>query len=596
MTNKQPVLSLQGCRRVERFIITVDNTVSHRSSSCLLIHSGVLDTIRPHAGLLFGLFFSLSFMVFFVSLIPNDGKTGSDKKFVNGLGGDLLLKVAFAGVGLDSLQKYLAETSRNRLYLGWKRYLLFGREQWIAGHPAIVKAIFGKDHAHWFRLPQTETKEFYYQPTGGNLNIAMLYTGTDKRWRTARQHMAPFFYNTDFTALDPKIDSIVQKHLNEILVKKSGTSELLTFTLRTTIDLVVQLLYGIELLGKDFELLVASLSDYIVPGHHNEDIKYPNGMNEYEYHFKVGVELGNNSKPETLADILKNVPDNEIPKELKEANYAFFLEALTPAFASFWVISHVMLDKHGEKVSLCKEDPVYRQMCIKEALRCYPPVPALWPRRAMKDIEFDNPVFDETAPPKKRTILGSLLGLPPPPENQKKITIKKGTEVLVIPSVLHMDSRFWFEPTQYNPERWENDPFVLENSQGESEGNIHKTTAKVNARATMSYGAIAANGTEKLSDSKARAEVMRDAGIFLDNQSNMKHNIRAHMFGKEHEKQMAQAAFDVMNECTDPSFFEMQKWTFLPFAMGCHTCMGRRLALRLVDAILFNAIQYEAGL
>ncbi len=31
----------------------------------------------------------------------------------------------------------------------------------------------------------------------------------------------------------------------------------------------------------------------------------------------------------------------------------------------------------------------------------------------------------------------------------------------------------------------------------------------------------------------------------------------------------------------------------MPFGLGMHACMGRRLALRMVDAILYNFLQYD---
>ena len=87
---------------------------------------------------------------------------------------------------------------------------------------------------------------------------------------------------------------------------------------------------------------------------------------------------------------------------------------------------------------------MFRQQCIKEALRMYPPVPVLWPRIAKKDMVMPNPIYDPNSIPEPQSFLSKLC-FGERVENQPKLTIKKGTNILVVPSLMHYDSRFWFK-------------------------------------------------------------------------------------------------------------------------------------------------------
>jgi hypothetical protein len=296
----------------------------------------------------------------------------------------------------------------------------------------------------------------------------------------------------------------------------------------------------------------------------------------------VGFDIGKRAKKGTLGAIIR---DSDLPDFLKDENFAFFLEALTPAFASFWSICHVLLDKTGDRADKCREDPIYRQQCIKEALRMYPPVPSLWPRFAKKDIEIENPVYDERTAPKKKSFISKCFGESDPIESQKTIKIPKGTIAMVFPSILHYDDRFWFEPKTFSPERWDKDPFVLE-MKGDG------ATAKLCNRKTVNYGGLLSTATTGIEE-KNRSTMLEDSKKFYEKQKIADGNIRNFMFGASHESFIADANYDRLSACTDPDVFEYQSWSFMPFGLGMHACMGRRLALRLVDAILFNFLKHN---
>jgi hypothetical protein len=85
------------------------------------------------------------------------------------------------------------------------------------------------------------------------------------------------------------------------------------------------------------------------------------------YHSKVANEMAEDAPDDTLAYIIKNCPS--MSEQLRRENLAFFLEALTPAFASFWTICNVAMMTQTDEREKAKTDPVYRQQCIKESLR-----------------------------------------------------------------------------------------------------------------------------------------------------------------------------------------------------------------------------------
>jgi hypothetical protein len=144
---------------------------------------------------------------------------------------------------------------------------------------------------------------------------------------------------------------------------------------------------------------------------------------------KVAHDMAEDAPEETLAFIIRNKCPS-LTDNLRDENLAFFLEALTPAFAAFWTICNISMMTCKEMKEKAKTDAVFRQQCIKEALRMYPPVPLLWPRKALCDQEMANPLFGAPAI-QQRTWTESLLG-GTPIEKQRTIKIKKGTTVVLV--------------------------------------------------------------------------------------------------------------------------------------------------------------------
>jgi hypothetical protein len=151
---------------------------------------------------------------------------------------------------------------------------------------------------------------------------------------------------------------------------------------------------------------------------------------------------------------------------------------------------------------------------------------------------------------------------------------------LQFPGVYHYDDRFWVRPLEFIPDRWDKEPDVLQGDTAKFEHRKRQTQfpGLVGSKAdTMGYASsrvsmLASNARSKGSVSKS---------------------LRAGIFGIEHEFQAAEASKDHLFETTADNVDELQAWSFLPFGLGPHTCMGRRLAIRMVDSIVYNFLEYD---
>jgi hypothetical protein len=80
----------------------------------------------------------------------------------------------------------------------------------------------------------------------------------------------------------------------------------------------------------------------------------------HRYHSKVANNMAAKAPEGTLTYIISNQCPS-MTDRLKEENIAFFMEAITPAFASFWTICNICVSSQEDMHTKCKEDPVFRQ-------------------------------------------------------------------------------------------------------------------------------------------------------------------------------------------------------------------------------------------
>ena len=235
---------------------------------------------------------TITIIHFTIKLYRSLTNRNSDTIFQNGRSLSFQLRMfLIEGMTIDKIFKVMTETARKRLYVSIPTTinpfsLLFSNtneEIWIVGHPALVKEVFGPTSSkHWEKGNQIFARQKYARSNDkSDLNKAMLYTGDDIGWKHARQALTPFFYNNDFVSLDKTIHKVICKHLDHILQNEDGTAELINTTLNITVDLILQVLYGVELPSDQFHTLVQALAEYIQPGSGNSEV-YPGGLSAFE--------------------------------------------------------------------------------------------------------------------------------------------------------------------------------------------------------------------------------------------------------------------------------------------------------------------------
>lgn len=536
----------------------------------------VLAAVVGSVGLLTGSWFMFVYMALFAG---KKHKHNCDLPFQNGLSYFFPFIIVKNGATYSTLISALSEHVRGRVYISYKKWILFGDEMWWVGHPAICAHVFSPQQAkNWYKLDKTQTNSAFYRSESNDAQrVAMLYTGDDQRWRTARFHLSPYFNNFDFKTLDKKMSGIVKKHIEKVVTESKGECELLELCLFITIDLLCQILYDSALNDEDLSLLTHCMSEYIVPGTTYRG-KYPGGLNCLEYHTKVAIDISKDAPKGTVAGIIRDCPD--MSQQLKDENVAFFLEALTPAFGSFWTISNVLLFTEPELREKAKNNWTFRSQCIKESLRMYPPVPILWPREAKRDHTMPNPIYQEDKPKTKRSLYQKIFGIVPF-EDQPELKIKKGTKVFIFPSVLHYDDRFWFQPNEFKPDRWAKEPEVFT--------DVDASSKIASRRRQSQHPGLLGKMKDTLGSARSLKQMKGKAKDFIENGE----TLRSLIVGKETEDIQAGAVLDQIVESTDEDVAELQKWTFLPFGLGQHACLGRRLAVRMVDQIVVTFLNSD---
>lgn len=501
-------------------------------------------------------------------------KRDRHETFENGVSSTFILRLIGLGPTFKTLTNLTARTTRRRLYTGFRRGIFAGREIWCAGHPALAKHIFTSPRL-WHKISKPDLNAMAFMADVPNK--AMLYTGDSAEWKHARQAWSPFFLQTDFSTFDEKIDEIVEKHLVRLLKYRDGKCELLELIMFVTVDLLCQVLYGALLPQQELNILTECLAEFTVPSTVYRG-KYPGGLGCYDYHQKIAREISAKAPDGVFIRVIMG--DEKMTQLNRYENCAFFLEALTPAFASFWTISNIILkntvDKTSKQESL--DDPIYREKCIKESLRMYPPVPTLWGRIANKTHTFANPLFDDTIKD-ERGLFGKIFSQPDI-RTVPSVTIKKDTCVFVIPGPFHYDDRIWQNAEDFLPERWDKDPTII------------KPSTLIRKKRETTWGALALKKGAKVDMRELLAK--KEQSLRDVNSSGYDTNdvpLRYKLFGSTVENDIKKENLEYLKVAADNE--QYLEWSFFPFGLGKHQCLGRRLAVKMVDGIVGNLLSYD---
>lgn len=499
---------------------------------------------------------------------------GRHQTYDNGVSVMFLVRVIANGPTFKTLCNLVATTTRRRLYSGF--YHPIQRcEIWLAGHPALVKHIFNPANQRlWHKIDKPGMNALAFSENVPN--EAMLYTGDDAKWKHAREAWSPFFLQTDFNTFDDKIDEIVEKHLVRLLKYRDGNAELLELMLFVTVDLLCQTLYGALLPQLELNILTECLAEFTVPSTTWRG-KYPGNLSCYDYHQKIAREISEKAPDGVFIRTI--VGDEKMTQLNRYENCAFFLEALTPAFASFWTISNIIMksttDKGTKQEAL--SDPIFREKCIKETLRLYPPVPTLWARIANKTHVWPNPLYDESIKD-ERGFLAKMF-FKPDIRTVQDITIKKGTNIFVIPGPFHYDDRIWQNAEVFLPSRWDKDPLII------------KDWSTARKKRATTWGALTLNKGQDM-DAVLRKE-QESLNTQVSGYDSKDIPLRYKLFGPKVEGDIRKENLEHLKVAASNE--EYMEWSFFPFGLGKHQCLGRRLAVKMVDGIVANLLSYDVN-
>ena len=143
----------------------------------------------------------------------------------------------------------------------------------------------------------------------------------------------------------------------------------------------------------------------------------------------------------------------------------------------------------------------------------------------------------------------------------ESIIIKKDTMIMVIPSCLHYDDRFWMNPDEFLPSRWDKDPRIIQEN----------TTIARKVRQSV-WGALTiGKGEDMATRLAAEKKTSRRKGSSYDIQAVP---LRYKLFGSAHEHYCEIENHEQLKVATDGENF--MPWSFFPFGLGKHMCLGRR--------------------
>jgi cytochrome P450 len=330
-----------------------------------------------------------------------------------------------------------------------------GRPSFVVNHPAGIKHVLLDNVANY---PKADMERRILGPGLGN----GLITSEGQTWRSHRRIMAPFFDQHSIQGYSLVMTDASRKLLDEWEPFSSGSEiEVSAAMMKLTLQIIARCMFSSDSDGltrtvqdaseRYQEAMMAGVMDFVpLLGPLRGYFKAVHGrriLHDFDeaIHRLIAQRTGQSRTHHDLLDRLIMAHDEETStkmttQEVRDQVFTIFVAGHeTTALALTW--TWYLLSQHpveearlhdeldevlGERLPDYGDLPRlrYTRMVVQEALRLYPPIPALAWREPLHDDEICG------------------------------VRIPRGSIVQIVPWVLHRHRRLWESPERFDPERF----------------------------------------------------------------------------------------------------------------------------------------------
>ena len=294
----------------------------------------------------------------------------------------------------------------------------FGNSVHFIKDESLVHAVL-LSHAKSFEKCRTHNEVY------GDYSV--LDGGESEHWARGRHALTPFF-RLGIAGLQPQLTEIVSRHVAEW--RRLREFDLLGACFRIVYAILFQAFFNYKPSPEELSEIMSSAEYFIsMPNMATSAAKAKLAF----FHERMRECLDGAPVGTLGATIKELVAAGEFTQQEAHANVGMLFLAITPIFAVFWNI--VSLAAAGRMIqTTCLEDDTFMEMCIKETLRLYPPVPNMYLRECVEAVDLGH------------------------------THIRKGDKVVIFPLWVHQNPELWIEPSAWLPVRFDSDPHLFEKS------------------------------------------------------------------------------------------------------------------------------------